>query len=260
MTNKLPNEKTPREWFPFKGDHFYKVIEVNSRYELTSAVCVGYRTNGWMTLRLSDGTVLKRRSGSDNWYLDPVMAVDGFIRDTAVKHSLDPFRCLMLPSTLNDLYRFRNEVSRRFQQQAKAKRQVGGEPRKEKSPFEDRWHIVSMSGRDENPFRVEVQAFIEFEANGTGYFQFGYLSGEGHLRFGHLRGYMDWRPGTRDGQPAVEWTWVGAGGDDTSEMTGRGWAKLEGDDLNGMIVIHLGDESDFVAKRAKAPKRPKKRE
>jgi hypothetical protein len=32
-------------------------------------------------------------------------------------------------------------------------------------------------------------------------------------------------------------------------MTGRGWAKLEGDDLRGMIVIHLGDESDFVAKR-----------
>ena len=38
---------------------------------------------------------------------------------------------------------------------------------------------------------------------------------------------------------------------------GRGWAKLEGDELNGLIVIHLGDESDFVAKRAKAPKRPK---
>jgi hypothetical protein len=32
-------------------------------------------------------------------------------------------------------------------------------------------------------------------------------------------------------------------------MTGRGWAKLEGDDLRGLIVIHLGDESGFVAKR-----------
>ncbi len=44
-----------------------------------------------------------------------------------------------------------------------------------------------------------------------------------------------------------------------TEMTGRGWAKLEDDDLHGMIVVHLGDESDFVAKRAKVPKRPKKR-
>ena len=41
---------------------------------------------------------------------------------------------------------------------------------------------------------------------------------------------------------------------------GAGLAKLEGDDLRGMIVIHLGDESDFVAKKAKAQKRPKKRE
>ena len=44
-----------------------------------------------------------------------------------------------------------------------------------------------------------------------------------------------------------------------TEMTGRGWAKLEGDDLHGMIVIHLGDDSGFVATRAKASKRSKKR-
>jgi hypothetical protein len=41
----------------------------------------------------------------------------------------------------------------------------------------------------------EVRVFIEFEANGTGHFQFGCV-----------RGYMDWRAGTRDGQPSVEWT------------------------------------------------------
>jgi hypothetical protein len=70
---------------------------------------------------------------------------------------------------------------------------------------------------------------------------------------------MDWRAGTRDGLPAVEWTWEGTDGADMTEMTGRGWAKLEDDDLHGMIVIHLGDESDFVAKRARASKRPKKR-
>jgi hypothetical protein len=32
-------------------------------------------------------------------------------------------------------------------------------------------------------------------------------------------------------------------------MTGRGWAKLEDGELYGMILIHLGDESGFVAKR-----------
>ena len=55
-----------------------------------------------------------------------------------------------------------------------------------------------METWDEDYFNEEVQAFIEFEENGTGHFQFGYVSG-----------YMDWRPGTRDGQPAVEWTWEG---------------------------------------------------
>ena len=115
------------------------------------------------------------------------------------------------------------------------------------SSFEGLWHIVSRSGWDEDYLNEEAQAFIEFEANGTGHFQFGYVQG------------YTWRAGTRDGQPAVEWTWDGTDGADMTEMTGRGWAKLEGEELYGMIVIHLGDESDFVATRAKASKRSKKR-
>ena len=101
---------------------------------------------------------------------------------------------------------------------------------------------------DEDYFNEEVQAFIEFEANGTGHFQFGYV-----------QGYMDWRPGTRDGQPCVAWTWEGTDGADMTEITGRGWAKLEGEELHGMIVIHLGDESGFVAKRALKQRRPKRK-
>jgi hypothetical protein len=40
----------------------------------------------------------------------------------------------------------------------------------------------------------------------------------------------------------------------------RGWAKPEGDELHGMIFIHLRDESGFVAERAKAQKRPKRKQ
>jgi hypothetical protein len=121
---------------------------------------------------------------------------------------------------------------------------------KPKSPFTGLWHIVSMTEWDEDYFNEEVQAFFEFEANGTGHFQFGYV-----------QGYMDWRPGTRDGVPCVEWTWEGTDGADMTEMTGRGWAKLEDGELHGLIVIHLGDESGFVAERAKRqpPPRTKKR-
>ena len=30
---------------------------------------------------------------------------------------------------------------------------------------------------------------------------------------------------------------------------GRGWADIKGDELHGLIAIHHGDESAFVAKR-----------
>ena len=116
------------------------------------------------------------------------------------------------------------------------------------SPFMGLWHIVSMEEWDEDYFNAEVQAYIEFEANGTGNFQFGYATG-----------YMDWRPTTRDGKPAVEWTWEGGDGADGTPETGRGWAVLEGDELHGLIAVHLGDESGFVAKKPKAKKQPTKK-
>jgi hypothetical protein len=125
---------------------------------------------------------------------------------------------------------------------------MGKAKSKPKFPFEGLWHIVAMSGWDEDYFHEEVRAFIELEANGTGRFQFGYV-----------QGYIDWRSGTRDGLPCVEWTWEGIDGADMTPMMGRGWAKLEDEELNGMIVIHLGDESGFVAKRAKASKLPKRK-
>lgn len=96
--------------------------------------------------------------------------------------------------------------------------------KKQESPFTGLWHIVSMSGWDEDYFNEEVEAFIEFNANGTGHFQFGYV-----------QGYMDWRVGTRDGQPAVEWSWEVCDGADGTPLPGRGWAKREGAELHGMI-------------------------
>ena len=118
---------------------------------------------------------------------------------------------------------------------------------KPKSPFTGGWHIVSMETWDEDYFNEEVQAFIEFEPNGTGQFQFGYVSGD-----------MDWRPTTRDGEPAVEWSWEGSDGADMTPLTGRGWAKPKDEELHGVLFIHLGDESGFVAKRAKKQLRSKK--
>jgi hypothetical protein len=107
---------------------------------------------------------------------------------------------------------------------------------KPKSPFLGRWHIVSMTTWDEDYFNEEVQAFVEFEGDGTGTFQFGYV-----------RGGIDYREGARDGKPCVEWSWEGS--DEMDPALGRGWATLEDGGLQGMIFIHLGDESEFEAER-----------
>jgi hypothetical protein len=110
---------------------------------------------------------------------------------------------------------------------------------KPKSPFLGRWHIVSMSTWDEDYLNEEVRVYIEFDDKGGGSFQFGYV-----------QGIIDYREGLRDGGPCAEWSWEGGDGADGTPLTGRGWAKLGGEGLVGMILIHLGDESEFEAERA----------
>ena len=67
---------------------------------------------------------------------------------------------------------------------------------------------------------------------------------------------MDCRLATRDGVPAAELTWDG--NDEMDQAQGRGWAVIEGDELHGMIFIHCGDDSGFVAKKKEQPPKLKK--
>lgn len=66
---------------------------------------------------------------------------------------------------------------------------------------------------------------------------------------------MNCRPTTRDGEPAIEWSWDG--NDENDPAQGRGWAVLKGGELHGMIFFHRGDESGFVAERAGGAKASK---
>jgi hypothetical protein len=52
---------------------------------------------------------------------------------------------------------------------------------------------------------------------------------------------------TRDGKPAVEFSWDGNDEMDTAQ--GRGWAVLDGDEIEGRIFFHLGDDMAFRAVR-----------
>jgi hypothetical protein len=114
-----------------------------------------------------------------------------------------------------------------------------------KSPFTGRWRIVSMTEWDKDYIDAEVPGFIEFDAKGAGQFHFGYVQGE-----------MDWRTCTREGEPAVEWTWDG--NDEMEAAQGRGWAAVKGNELHGMIFFHMGDDTGFVAKKTGTKKRKKK--
>jgi len=114
-----------------------------------------------------------------------------------------------------------------------------------KSAIEGRWNIVSMTEWDVEYLHEETQAFIEFSSKDEGKFQFGYV-----------RGQMDCRATERNGNPAIEFTWDG--NDETEHIFGRGWAVLEGDQLEGMIFFHFSEQSDFNAQRA-AQSLPRKR-
>jgi hypothetical protein len=118
------------------------------------------------------------------------------------------------------------------------------EPTKPKSSFTGSWRIVSMSAWEDAYLDEDGQAFIDFNDKGGGSFCFGYVHGE-----------MDCRQSTRDGEAAVEWTWDG--NDEMDPAQGRGWAVVKGVELHGMIFLHQGDDSEFVAQRKHQPRKKK---
>jgi hypothetical protein len=109
-----------------------------------------------------------------------------------------------------------------------------------------RWRIVSMSAWEDDFLDEEVEAYVEFNDRGWGDFHFG-----------NVQGQMDCRPTTREGEPAVEWSWDGNAEMDAAQ--GRGWAVLRGDELHGMIFFHGGDDSEFVANRANEKRASKRK-
>ena len=116
-----------------------------------------------------------------------------------------------------------------------------------KNEFDGRWRITWMDQWDQDYVDQEGEGFVEFDPKGLGSFQFGYVQGQ-----------IDYRPATRDGRPAVEFSWEGGDGADGTPLTGRGWAVLDGDEIYGMICIHLGDESEFKATKVTAKSRRRK--
>ena len=60
-------------------------------------------------------------------------------------------------------------------------------------------------------------------------------------------GWIDYRLGTRDSKPAVEFSWEGR--NDADPTCGRGWATIDDDRIIGRLFFHNGDDSAFIAVR-----------
>lgn len=108
------------------------------------------------------------------------------------------------------------------------------------------WRNVEMEVWGKNYLDLVVPAFIEFDRERMGRFQFG-----------TVRGWIDCRFEVRGGAQVVDFSWEGESDNDPG--CGRGWGALEGDRLEGRLYIHCGDDSAFVASRAEraaSPRRP----
>jgi len=115
-----------------------------------------------------------------------------------------------------------------------------------KSPFARRWRLVSISNWDNDFTDEEAEGYFEFTDKGRGEFHFSYVHGQ-----------LDYRLTTRDGEPAIAWTWDGNDEIDPAQV--RGWAVVKGDELHRMIFFHGGDDSEFVAKKTGTSEKKAKR-
>jgi hypothetical protein len=112
-----------------------------------------------------------------------------------------------------------------------------GKPLDPKQAFVGRWRIVQMEAWDEDYFETDGPAFIEVEPRGLGSFKFGLVEGQIDCRF-NIEGETS----------AMEFSWAGFDEDDAASGRGRAYIDESGE-MRGRIFIHLGDDSEFVAKR-----------
>lgn len=89
---------------------------------------------------------------------------------------------------------------------------------------------------DADYFDMEVPAHITIRNDLSGEFQFGLVQGG-----------LDGRIKTIDGTPRYEFSWSGF--DENDPVNGRGWLRVNGDQADGRIFIHLGDDSALKAER-----------
>jgi hypothetical protein len=102
--------------------------------------------------------------------------------------------------------------------------------------FTGRWRILEMELWDSKTIDLDVE----------GHFTFG-KSRQGDFQFICVRGFMDCRYSEDPQGPRVDFSWEGQ--DEDMPSSGRGWAILAGDCIEGRVFTHNADDSSFRACR-----------
>ena len=103
------------------------------------------------------------------------------------------------------------------------------------NPYYGKWRIIEMELWDQDFVDLETEGHFTFDDDEMGFFQFGAVQGQ-----------MDYRIEEFGESEKLVFSWAGI--DDTDTVSGRGWVRIKGNELNGKIYFHLGDSSKFKAK------------
>ena len=109
--------------------------------------------------------------------------------------------------------------------------------KKIRNPYLGRWRILEMEQWDKDFIDLVEEGHITFSKKDGG-----------ELLFGAVECDLDCRIEKVGDRDRITFSFVG--NDEGDEVSGRGWAVLDGDRLRGRIYFHHGDESGFFAERS----------
>lgn len=101
-----------------------------------------------------------------------------------------------------------------------------------------KWKITHMDQWDQNVVDLVVPGHVTIQTDGTGFFEFG-----------AVRGDMDCRIEKMGKDFVLGFSWDGS--DEGDSASGRGWVKVDGNQMEGHLFFHLGDDSAFAARKEK---------
>ncbi|RJP84048.1 MAG: hypothetical protein C4518_19235 [Desulfobacteraceae bacterium] len=104
------------------------------------------------------------------------------------------------------------------------------------NPYLGKWRFVEMEMWDQEYIDMETEGYFLFEKDESGSFQFGLVQGQ-----------IDYQIEKTREIERLEFSWEGR--DENDEATGRGWALIKNDHLEGRFYFHSGDNSWFKAKK-----------